>query len=221
MIERLAKDQKPFLIATGASELAEVKAAVNIAAKHNENIVLMQCNTNYTSSLDNFRHIALNVLKVYAREFPDVILGLSDHTPGHATVLGAVTLGARVIEKHFTEDTSRSGPDHRFSMDPASWKEMVLRTRELETALGSEEKRVMENEKETVVLQRRAIRSAVPIERGQTITESHLTLLRPCPNDALPPYRMHDILGRRARKDVEMGDVIRPSDIEKFLEDRK
>ena len=64
----------------------------------------MQCNTNYTASEENFNHINLNVLKTYRTMFPDVILGLSDHTAGHATVLGAVAFGARVMEKHFTDD---------------------------------------------------------------------------------------------------------------------
>ena len=72
--------------------------------------------------------------------------------------MGAVALGAKVIEKHFTDSNER-GPDHKFSMNPTSWKEMVLRTRELERALGNDDKLIMENEKETVVLQRRAIRA--------------------------------------------------------------
>ena len=84
-----------------------------------------------------------------ASRFPEAVLGLSDHTPGHATVLGAVALGARAIEKHFTDDCSRQGPDHGFSMDPKTWREMVERTRELELALGSTEKMVADNERET------------------------------------------------------------------------
>ncbi len=119
----------------------------------------MQCNTNYTGSIENFNFIELNVLKTYRKEFKNIVLGLSDHTPGHTTVLGAVALGAKVIEKHFTDSNEREGPDHKFSMNPTSWKEMVLRTRELERALGNDDKLIMENEKETVVLQRRAIRA--------------------------------------------------------------
>ena len=110
MVERLARGGKPLLMATGASDLDEVRRAVELAARHTDKLVLMQCNTNYTASLENFRHIALNVLKTYAREFPDVLLGLSDHTPGHSTVLGAVALGARVVEKQIGR---------------ASWRERV------------------------------------------------------------------------------------------------
>ena len=83
----------------------------------------MQCNTNYTGSIDNLGFVNLRVLPEYARRYPDAVLGLSDHTPGHATVLGAVALGARVVEKHFTDDTSREGPDHGFSMDPNTWRD--------------------------------------------------------------------------------------------------
>ena len=78
----------------------------------------------------------------YKKKFKNVILGLSDHTPGHATVLGAISLGARVIEKHLTLSNSLDGPDHKFSMTPKTWNEMVDRSRELENALGSKIKKL-------------------------------------------------------------------------------
>ena len=77
----------------------------------------MQCNTNYTNSLKNFENINLNVW-LYKKFFKEkIILGLSDHTPGNVSVLGAVALGAKIIEKHFTDDNDRYGPDHKFSMN--------------------------------------------------------------------------------------------------------
>lgn len=212
-IERMALDGKPLLIATGAADMNEVRMAVEVALRHTDDIVLMQCNTNYTGSIDNFHHIALNVIKAYAREFPGLVLGLSDHTPGHATVLGAVALGARAIEKHFTDDMDRVGPDHKFSLDPATWREMVDRTRELEAALGTEEKRVMDNERDTIVLQRRGVRAARAINAGETIAEADLVNLRPCPVDALPPYRSHELIGRVTSRAIDEGDCVRLSDI--------
>src|SRR5258708_7102042 len=137
MLRKVAAKQKPVLLATGASDLEEVRRAVEEISRINSRLVLMQCNTNYTASLENFRYINLNVLATYRDMFRSVILGLSDHTPGHATVLGAVAMGARVVEKHFTDDDRREGPDHPFSMTPKSWREMVDRTRELEYALGT------------------------------------------------------------------------------------
>jgi sialic acid synthase SpsE len=214
MIEYIALKQKPYIMATGASTIDDVLRAVSAALAINPMLCLMQCNTNYTASLENFKFIQLNVLRVYREMFPDMVLGLSDHTPGHATVLGAVALGARMIEKHFTDDVKRIGPDHAFSMDQKSWRDMVDRTRELENALGVGIKRVEENEKETVVLQRRAIRMGVNLDAGSILSRDHLTILRPCPSDGLPPYEMESLIGKRIRRNIGVGEHLRWSDLE-------
>ena len=213
MIEYIASKQKPLLMATGASNIDEVIMAMNAALKYTQDIVLMQCNTNYTASSENFKYINLNVLKEYKARYPDVILGLSDHTPGHATVLGAVAFGARVIEKHFTDDMMREGPDHKFSMDFNSWKEMVDTTRELEVALGSKSKKIEDNEKETVVLQRRAIRAKNDLQVGVSITRDMIEVLRPCPKNALPPYRIDEILGKTLINDIVSGECVTWEDL--------
>ena len=146
MLEYMAKKNKPILLATGASTMEEVKLAVKTIEKWNHEIVLMQCNTNYTASRENFKNINLNVLKTYRECYPNYILGLSDHTYGHATVVGAVALGARVIEKHFTDDNERTGPDHKFAMNPKTWREMVERSMEVWEALSSELEQLLEQE---------------------------------------------------------------------------
>ncbi len=209
IVDYIASKGKPVLLATGASTLSEVDSAMSILSMHTDDIVLMQCNTNYTASLENFKYINLNVLKEYRRKYPKVILGLSDHTPGHATVLGAVALGARVIEKHFTNDTSRDGPDHKFAMDFDTWKCMVDRTRELENSLGFEIKKVEENEKETVVVQRRAIRVKKDLNEGDLIHLDDLAFLRPCPEDALPPYEVEKIINRKLKVNVKSGSYLK------------
>jgi sialic acid synthase SpsE len=209
IVDYIASKNKPVLLATGASTLSEVDMAISTLLRQTNDIVLMQCNTNYTASLENFKYINLNVLKEYSRKYPDIILGLSDHTPGHATVLGAVTLGACVIEKHFTDDVSRGGPDHKFSMDFKTWKDMVDRTRELENSLGLEIKKVEDNELETVVLQRRAIRVNRDMVRGEVIQKDDLEFLRPCPKDALPPYKLEDVLDKTLVENVKSGDYIK------------
>ena len=213
IIEYIASKQKPLLMATGASNIDEVIMAMNAALKYTQDIVLMQCNTNYTASSENFKYINLNVLKEYKARYPDVILGLSDHTPGHATVLGAVAFGARVIEKHFTDDMMREGPDHKFSMDFNSWKEMVDTTRELEVALGSKSKKIEDNEKETVVLQRRAIRAKNDLQVGVSITRDMIEVLRPCPKNALPPYRIDEILGKTLINHIVSGECVTWEDL--------
>lgn len=212
IIEHIARKNKPYLIACGASTFDDVTRAVDRALEINQQLALLQCNTNYTASLENFRYIQLNVLRSLRDMYPDLVLGLSDHTPGHATVLGAIALGARVIEKHFTDDTARAGPDHAFSMDPRTWREMVDRSRELERSLGTGAKRVEANERETVVLQRRAIRAGTDLEPGVVITRADLTVLRPCPSDALPPYELQNVVGRTLRHPVKNGQHLRWTD---------
>ena len=214
IVEYIARRGKPYILASGASTMDDVVAAVAAATALNPQFALLQCNTNYTASLENFRYIQLNVLKSYAAMFPGMVLGLSDHTPGHATVLGAVALGARIIEKHFTDDTGRTGPDHAFSMDPRTWRDMVDRTRELENALGTGIKKVEDNERETVVLQRRSLRLARDLAAGQPLERAQIEPLRPCPPDAITPDKLPLVLGRRLRRPKQAGDYLAWSDLE-------
>lgn len=156
LLTALLETGKPIIMATGATDQHEIlNLMMDMVVDDRCIISLMQCNTSYTGSLETFQHINLRVITWLRECFPGMTAGLSDHTPGHTTVLGAVTLGARLIEKHFTDDNNRAGPDHSFSMNPQTWREMVDRTRELEASLGDGIKRVEENEKETRILQRR------------------------------------------------------------------
>jgi N-acetylneuraminate synthase len=209
ILRHIAGKGKPVLLATGASDIGDVQRAVHTIFALNPKLVLMQCNTNYTASLENYDYIHLNVLKTYAVVFPEVVLGLSDHTHGHATVLGAVALGARVVEKHFTDDTSREGPDHPFSMTPETWRDMVDRTRELERAMGSPEKCVGANEADTVVVQRRCLRAARQIRKGEVIAREMIDVLRPATTGAIPPYEIEAVIGTRALADIPAGEALR------------
>lgn len=213
-IESVAQRGKPIMVATGASSMPDVERAVNAVIGVNPQLVIMQCNTNYTGSIENFRHVNLRVLQEYARLWPGMILGLSDHTPGHATVLGAVAWGARVVEKHFTDDNARNGPDHAFSMTPASWRDMIDRCRELEAAFGDGVKRVEDNELQTVVVQRRCLRLVRSMNVGESITADSLVALRPAPPGALEPFHLPDVVGRRLVRSVEAGDALSDTDLE-------
>ena len=213
IIEHMAKKGKPLLIACGASDDRDVRRALDAALAMNSEIILLQCNTNYTVSRENFRHIQLDVLEHYKSHYPGLILGLSDHTPGHISVLGAVAKGARIIEKHFTDSTDRPGPDHAFAMTPESWREMVERTKELEMCLGDGVKRIEDNEIETVTLQRRCVRMARDVPAGSFITQEDLTMLRPCPADGIAPYDAEKVLGKEANSDLLKGTHLTWEDI--------
>lgn len=208
IIKHIALKNKPYIIASGASNMQDIDRAVGAGIEINKNIALLQCNTNYTGSIENMKYINLNVIKSFQLKYPNMIIGLSDHTPGHATVLGAITLGARIIEKHFTDDTSREGPDHLFSMDPKTWRDMVDRSRELEAALGSTKKKIEENELETVVLQRRSIRAKYNLKLGSIIKDTDLEVLRPSPKNSLAPHEINKIVGKKILQDIKKGDCL-------------
>jgi len=209
MLRHVAGKGKPVLLATGAANIGDVQRAVHAIGEINPHIVLMHFYFNYTATTENFAHIHLNVLKTYHAMFPSIVLGLSDHTSGHATVLGAVTLGARVVEKHLTDDTTREGPDHPFSMTPANWREMVDRTRELEHALGSGDKTVAGNERETVVIQRRCLRASRDLSTDTVLTRDMIDVLRPAPADAIFPFEINRVVGMRLLVNLEEGDSLR------------
>lgn len=212
-LERMAAKGKPLFVATGASDIGDVQRAVHAILKINKQLVLMQCNTNYTASPNNYDHLHLNVLKTYATMFPDVILGLSDHTHAVAPVVGAVTLGARVIERHFTDSNDREGPDHKFAMNPDSWARMVEETRLIERSLGSPDKFVAENEKETAVIQRRCLRAARDVKAGEVFTREMIDVLRPATPGAIKPHQIPDVIGTKALHDMEQGRELRWTDL--------
>jgi len=212
IIKYIAQKGKPVMIATGASDFKDVVRAMNILEQYTEDIVLMQCNTNYTGSVENFKYVNLNVLKTFRQRFPNVILGLSDHTPGHAAVLGAIALGATVIEKHFTDDNDRVGPDHKFALNPKTWREMVDRSTELFYALGDRIKKIEENEKQTVIVQRRGLRYKTGLKQGYIVKKGDLIALRPVNNDGFAPYEEELVIGKRLNKNVNPDDPVLKTD---------
>lgn len=213
IVEKMASFHKPMIVATGASNIEEVICLIKKLEEVNKQIVLMQCNTNYTASNENFKYIQLNVLKSYAQLFPNAILGLSDHTLGHTTVLGAVALGAKVVEKHFTDNNLLEGPDHKFSMNPLTWREMIDRTRELEYALGNCIKKIEDNELETSILQRRCLRATRDLNKNEVITNDMFEPLRPAPKGTVLPFEKENILGKKLSNDIKLGNSINWSDI--------
>ncbi len=204
IIIKIAKKKKPVILACGASTLKETTDAVKLILKYNKRLILMQCNTNYTNSLENFKFINLNVLKQFSKILKNtIILGLSDHTPGHTTVLGAITLGAKVVEKHFTDNNSRNGPDHAFSLNPKSWKEMVDASRYLEKSMGDGKKKIELNEKQSVIVQRRGIWVKKHVDRGTILKKEHIEILRPCPKNSISPFEINKYLGRKVKRDLK------------------
>ena len=202
-IEYVAKKGKPIILGTGASTLGEVEEAINtIRATGNEDVILLQCVTNYPSPIEQANIRAMVAL---GKAF-QVSVGYSDHSPGSVVALGAVALGACVIEKHFTFDKARKGPDHPFAMDVPEMTAMIRDIRLLEKALGSPIKQVTPAETETVVIQRRSLFARADIPVGAVITEEMIEPLRPA--IGIPPNYMPLVIGRRARVGIPEGEPI-------------
>lgn len=212
----VASRGKPVILGTGAATLEEVSRAVEHVSSFTDELAILQCNTNYTGADENYDHLHLNVLSSYKEAFPNVVVGLSDHTRHNAVVLGAVALGGRVIERHFTDDNERRGPDHAFALDPGAWKSMVADVRLLERALGDERKVVEANERETLVVQRRCIRAAKQVAAGQVIERHHLEVLRPATPGAISPADLELVLGTVAKQEISAGEELNPADLEGF-----
>lgn len=214
MLEYLAKKGKPILLATGASEMNDVKRALKVILSHHSNVILMQCNTNYTIDKENFKYLNLNVLKTYQQQYPDLILGLSDHTLGHTSVLGALTLGARVFEKHFTDDNDRVGPDHKFAMNPVSWREMVEQCMNLYEALGDGIKRVEKNEISSKIVQQRSFYFVRDMEKGEIIDNNDIFPVRPIQQNGYFPYEEDLIIGKKLAHDIQKGMPVLRKDLD-------
>lgn len=215
----VARTGKPIILACGAATLSEIEDAVTaLRSEGNGRIILLQCVTNYPASIGDSNIKAMLTLK----EKFDVIVGYSDHTIGTSgggddplggiTVpLAAVALGAAVIEKHFTDDPTRTGPDHPFAMDAGSFAIMTASIRALEHALGDGDKRVMPGEQQTVIIQRRGLYLRRDVPAGERITEEMIELLRPA--SGLRPRDMVRVIGKVARRALTKGHPLTFEDV--------
>jgi N-acetylneuraminate synthase len=214
LIEYISKKNKPIVFATGASSFEETERIVNILERNKNSFAVLQCNTNYTANLENYSYINLRVIELYKESWPELVVGLSDHSRGLAAVLGAVSLGAKIIERHFTDDIGREGPDHKFATTPSEWALMVEEVRRLELALGFKQKMVCENEKISAVVQRRCVRANIDLKAGAKLKRADLSVLRPAIHNAVLPNEIGQIIGKVIKHDVGIGKEIMWSDIE-------
>ena len=198
---------KPVIISTGASHALEVKRA----AEESLASCVMQCNTNYTNDRSNLRY--LNLAFIGKLKEAGYLPGFSYHLTELDPIIAAVAMGAKMIEVHFSDKKSTS-PDNPFAMSPFGFEFMVEIVRDLEEMMGSGEKVVEPNERETVVLQRRCLRAARPMQAGEVVTEADVVALRPAPVDSIPPYEMRAIIGRPLVIDVEKGQAFDWLDVE-------
>lgn len=209
LLEAMAKTGKPIIASTGMSNEAEIVEAVGVLRKSNAQFVLLHCNSTYPAP---FKDINLNYLE-RLKKIGDCPVGYSGHERGIAVAIAAVAKGACVIEKHFTLDRNMEGNDHRVSLLPVEFNDMVQRIREVEQAMGSKDvRRITQGE----MMNREVLAKSLVINRnlkeGERITEPMIEVRSP--GKGLSPYRKADLLGKVARRDFKAGDFFYPSDVD-------
>jgi sialic acid synthase SpsE len=196
LIERAARLGRPMILSTGTSSLSEVEEALSVCWRAgNEQVALLHCTLKYPCPPEG---INLRMMEHLMRAFPDVPVGLSDHSIGISVPQAAVALGACIVETHYTVDKSLPGsPDHHLSVDPSDMKAMVEGIRTVEKALGKGVKGLEPLEKDAFLYARRSVTSACPIPKGTTLTRGMLTYKRP--GTGISPRFLDLVVGRVAR----------------------
>jgi N,N'-diacetyllegionaminate synthase len=205
-LRKVGRLRKKVILSTGMAVLKEVKDALDIlieAGTLKDDITLLHCHTEYPTAFEDVNLRAMLTMRDYFK----VNVGLSDHTPGIVIPVGAVALGATVIEKHFTMDKQMKGPDHNASLEPPELKAMVTAIRNIETALGDGIKRPTPAERKNSAVARRSIVAAIAIKAGEKFTEKNLSVKRPA--RGLSPMRWDAIIGKTAKRDFQKDEPIK------------
>lgn len=202
-LKSIAKIGKPIYLSTGMCDLEEVKTTVRILKENGaEEITVLHCTTDYPAKYEDVNLRAMIALK----EELNLPVGYSDHTEGIIVPVAAVALGAVVIEKHFTLDKTMKGPDHIASVEPDELKEMVSAIRNIEAALGNGEKKPTAAELKYIDIVRKSIIAKCDIKEGEIFSENNVTTKRP--GNGISPMRWDEVIGRRAKRNFEMDELI-------------
>lgn len=208
-LEYIARKGKPIIISSGMSNLPELEEAISLIRRFNQDIILMQCTSEYPCPYEN---VGLNLIQELTQRF-GLPVGLSDHTLTIYTAVAAVALGTCVIEKHFTLSKKMYGPDAKFSLTPEEFKQMVEGIRAVETALSHP---VDKNDIERFEYMRetfqKSIVSIVDIPKGTEIQEDMISIKKP--GDGLPPRYLKDIIGKKTLRDIPRDNLIHREDID-------
>jgi sialic acid synthase SpsE len=205
LLEYISGKGRPMIVSTGMSTLAEVDQAVERILRHTDQLILLQCTSAYPSE---FADINLRVMDTYARRY-GVLVGYSGHERGIAVSEAAATLGACVVERHFTKDRTLPGPDHAASLEPIGLEKLVRDIRHIEAALGSPEKRVADSEIPVRVRLSKSVVAAQYIPAGAVVQADMLTAKSP--GDGISANHLAELIGRVAAVDVA-ADTLLPAE---------
>ncbi|MCX6738906.1 MAG: N-acetylneuraminate synthase family protein [Candidatus Parcubacteria bacterium] len=208
LIEHVASFGKPIILSTGMNNLASIRPAVKILRKYRTPYALLHCVSMYPTPYDKVRLGSLLDLK---KAFPDAVLGLSDHSIGIYTCLGAVSLGASILEKHFTSDKQWPGPDVSISIDPSELYELVIGSRAIYSALGGE-KQILLEEQPTIDFAYSCVVSIRDIKKGDRFTKKNIWVKRPGTGE-IKAVDYKKIIGKKASRNILKDEQIRRCDL--------
>jgi sialic acid synthase len=204
LLEYIARKGKPMIVSTGMSTLEEVDEAVDRIVRHTHQLILLQCTSAYPSE---FADINLRVMDTFRQRY-GVLIGYSGHERGIAVSEAAATLGACVVERHFTKDRTLPGPDHAASLEPIGLKKLVRNIREIELAMGSPEKHLIAAEAPVRARLAKSVVAAQPISAGCVVRAEMLTVKGP--GDGIPANHLARLIGRVAEVDI-LADTLLPT----------
>lgn len=210
LVKAICATKKPIICSTGMSSEAEIISAINVFQAESAQFALLHCNSTYPAPFKDINLRYLDRLRELSGGNP---VGYSGHERGYTVALAAVARGANIIEKHFTLDRSLEGNDHKVSLTPAEFAEMVSGIRDIEQALGSEKHRtISQGEMMNREVLGKSIISTRKIAVGEEIREEFLDIRSP--GKGLPPYRKQALIGLKAKREIEAGSFFYPSDLE-------
>lgn len=197
----------PVILSTGMASLGEISHAVVTLVGNGcafKDLALLHCVSLYPTPMAD---VHLRRMTTLSEAYDGALtIGFSDHTEGTTAALGAVALGAKIVEKHFTLDKSFPGPDHRFSADPTELKQLVNGIRDMEAALGNRMPIMSEEERRIGLVAHRSIRSGKNLLAGAIILEDDLIYQRP--GNGLMPYEAYKLIGKLLLHDVPSGTLM-------------
>jgi N,N'-diacetyllegionaminate synthase len=204
-LRKIGALKKEIILSTGMADLGEIEDALDIlvaAGTTLDKITVLHCNTEYPTPMED---VNLRAMQTIARAF-GIRVGYSDHTLGIEVPIAAVSMGATVIEKHFTLDKNMEGPDHRASLEPHELAAMVQAIRNIEKAMGSEIKKPSPSELKNKPVARKSIVTTKDIRKGEPFTEENLTVKRP--GTGISPMRWDEVIGRKAPRNFNADEII-------------
>lgn len=202
LLKKISKLKKKILLSTGMASIKEIVQALKILKRKKKEITILHCTSDYPAELNDLNLNFLHKLKKFG-----YYVGYSDHSASILTPSIAVSLGCKVIEKHFTLSKKMKGPDHKASLEPTELKKMINYVRQTEKILGENKKKITSSEKKTKLLVRKSLVALKDISKGEKFTYNNLTTKRP--GTGVSPFKIIDFIGKRSKKNYKKDELIK------------